>query len=128
MPFGLKNAGATYQRAMNFIFHDMIGDFVEVYVDDIVAKGPSVESHLSHLKSLFERMREYGLKLNPLKYAFSVGAGNFLGFLVHQHGIEIAPSKASAIMKAEPPRTKKKLQRFLEQINFLRRFISNCAG
>ncbi|GAB2266301.1 hypothetical protein Dimus_037883 [Dionaea muscipula] len=96
-------------------------------MDDIVAKGSSIDGQFAQLKSLFERMREYGLKLNPLKCAFRVGAGNFLGFLVHKRGIEIAPGKASAILKAEPPRTKE-LQRFLGQINFLRCFIFNYAG
>ncbi|GAB2290980.1 hypothetical protein Dimus_038137 [Dionaea muscipula] len=128
MPFGLKNAGATYQRAMNLIFHDMIGDFVEVYVDDIVAKAVFVDDYFVHLRRLFERMRVYGLKLNPLKCAFGVTAGNFLGFLVHQRGIEIEPNKAQAALRAEPPKIKKELQRFLGQVNFLRRFITNRAG
>ena len=68
------------------------------------------------------------LKMNPLKCAFGVHAGNFLGFLVHNRGIEIDQNKAKAIMQAKPPSNKKELQRFLGQVNFLRRFISNVAG
>ena len=83
MPFGLKNAGAIYQRAMNAIFYDMIGHHMEVYIDDIVVKSKKALDHVVHLRKSFERMRIYHLKLNPLKCAFSVHAGNFLGFLVH---------------------------------------------
>ncbi|GKV12837.1 hypothetical protein SLEP1_g23931 [Rubroshorea leprosula] len=88
MPFGLKNAGATYQRAMNAIFHDMIGRFMEIYIDDVVVKSMEDEEHLEHLRKAFERMRQHGLKMNPLKCAFGVIAGNFLGFLVHERGLE----------------------------------------
>nr|KYP72659.1 Transposon Ty3-I Gag-Pol polyprotein [Cajanus cajan] len=80
MPFGLKNAGATYQRAMNLIFHDLIGKFIQVYIDDIIVGSKQKEDHLSHLKLSFERMRRHGLKMNPLKCAFGVSAGEFLGF------------------------------------------------
>ncbi|CAL8135842.1 unnamed protein product [Prunus armeniaca] len=128
MPFGLKNSGATYQRAMNLIFHDLIGRTVEVYIDDIVVKSPSKADHVGHLRQAFNCMRAHGLKTNPKKCAFGVTAGNFLGFLVHQRGIEVDKSKATAIMTAPPPRTKKELQSFLSKVNFLRRFISNLAG
>ncbi|KAJ4980517.1 hypothetical protein NE237_031354 [Protea cynaroides] len=128
MPFGLKNAGATYRREMNAIFHDMIGRFVEVYIDDIVIKSQTEEEHLSDLRRTFERMRKYKLKMNPLKCAFGVSAGNFLGFLIHQRGIEVDKNKARAIIEAKPPQNKKELQQLLGQVNFLRRFIANCAG
>ena len=89
MTFGLKNAGATYQRAMNLIFHDLLGVILEVYIDDIVVKSDGLNPHLSDLRLAFERMRRYGLKMNPLKCAFGVLAGKFLGFIVHEKGIEI---------------------------------------
>ncbi|XP_050222757.1 uncharacterized protein LOC126672848 [Mercurialis annua] len=128
MPFGLKNAGATYQRAMNAIFHDMIGRNLEVYIDDIVVKSKRAKDHVAHLRNAFQKMRTHNLKLNPLKCAFGVQAGNFLGFLVHQRGVEIDKNKAKAILEVQPPRNKKELQRFLGQLNYLRRFISNLAG
>jgi hypothetical protein len=80
MTFGLKNAGATYQRAMNLIFHDLFGIILEVYIDDIVVKSASLNSHLADLILAFEKMRRYGLKMNPLKCAFGVSAGKFFGF------------------------------------------------
>lgn len=128
MPFRLKNAGEIYQRAMNAIFHDIIGHFLEVYIDDVVVKSSAKVQHLINPKMAFERMRQHKLKMNPLKYAFGVLAGNFLGFLVHQRGNEIDQNKAKAIIEAKPPAIKKELQRFLGQVGYLRRFISNHAG
>ncbi|KAL5580838.1 hypothetical protein UlMin_013280 [Ulmus minor] len=89
MPFGLKNAGATYQRAMIAIFHDIIHDFVEDYVDDLVVKSKSAADHVSHLRKVFERCRKYKLKMNPKKYAFAVNTRKFLGVMVHRDGIMI---------------------------------------
>ncbi|KAM1283668.1 hypothetical protein ACFX13_027331 [Malus domestica] len=86
MPFRLKNAGATYKRAMNAIFHDLIGHNMEVYIDDIVVKSKTEEQHLIDLRQVLTRMRIHKLKMNPKKCAFGVRAGNFLGFLVHQRG------------------------------------------
>ncbi|KAI5334573.1 hypothetical protein L3X38_024706 [Prunus dulcis] len=100
MPFGLRNARATYQRAMNSIFHDIIGHSLEVYIDYVVIKSLEEGDH----------------------------AGNFLGFLVRQRGIEIDKNKAKSIIEALPPRNKRELQSLLGKINFLRRFISNSAG
>ena len=82
MPFGLKNVGATYQRVMNSIFHDIIGKYMEVYIDDIVVKSQDFDKHLENLEKVFIRMRKHQLKMNPLKCAFGVMAGIFLGFLV----------------------------------------------
>ncbi|XP_050211527.1 uncharacterized protein LOC126661708 [Mercurialis annua] len=79
MPFGLKNAGATYQRAMNKMFRGL--DCLEVYIDDVVIKSNTGEIHLADLRKGFERIRRNGLKMNPLKCAFGVSAGNFLGYL-----------------------------------------------
>jgi hypothetical protein len=93
MTFGLKNAGATYQRAMNLIFHDLLGIILEVYIDDVIVKSDSMDGHLADLHLALERMRRYGLKMNPLKCVFDVSAGKFLGFIIHEHGIEIDPIK-----------------------------------
>ena len=83
MTFGLKNVGAMYQRAMNYIFHDLIGKLVEIYIDDVVVKSTSAGGHLEDLCKVLERTRKFGLKMNPKKCAFGVSAGQFLGFLVH---------------------------------------------
>jgi hypothetical protein len=93
MNFGLRNTGATYQMAMNLIFHDLLGIVLEIYIDDVVIKSDSMDSHLADLRLTLERMHQYGLKMNPLKCAFGVSAGKFLGFIIHEHGIEIDPKK-----------------------------------
>jgi len=80
MPFGLKNVGACYQIIMNSMFHDFLGKFMQIYIDDIVVKSSAEKDHLDHLQKSFERMRKYGLKINPLKCAFGVRASDFLGF------------------------------------------------
>ncbi|XP_075483743.1 uncharacterized protein LOC142523894 [Primulina tabacum] len=79
---GSSNAGATYQRAMQRIFDDMLHKSVECYVDDVVVKSINRKRHLKDLKEIFERMRKYQLKMNPLKCAFGVTSGKFLGFIV----------------------------------------------
>nr|KYP54813.1 Retrotransposable element Tf2 [Cajanus cajan] len=73
-------------------------------------------------------MRKHGLKMNPLKCAFGVTAGEFLGFVIYQKGIEVNRNKTKAIMETKPPSNKKELQSLLGKINFLRRFISNLSG
>ena len=105
MPKGLKNAGATYQRAMTKIFDDLIHKIVECYVDDLVVKAVSYE--LKHLRIVFDRLRQHALKLNPLKCAFMVSSGKFLGFVIRHRGIEIDPSKIKAILEMPPPQNLK---------------------
>jgi hypothetical protein len=99
MTFGLKNAGTTYQRDMNLIFHDLLGIILEIYIDDIIVKSDSMNNHLADLRLALEVMRRYGLKMNPLKCAFSVSAGKFLGFIIHENGIEIDPTKIESVNK-----------------------------
>ena len=83
MPFGLKNAIVTYQQAMTAIFHDMVHQELEDYVNDIVVKSRRREEHFHVLRKVFERCRAFKLRMNPLKCAFGVSSGKFLGFLVH---------------------------------------------
>jgi hypothetical protein len=99
MTFGLKNAGATYQRAMNLIFHDLLRVLMEVYIDNVVVKLVGFEEHLTDIKLSLVRMKKYGLQMNPLKCTFEVTLGRFLGFIVHEHGIQIDPMKIESIRK-----------------------------
>uniref|UniRef100_A0A2N9G6H2 RNA-directed DNA polymerase n=1 Tax=Fagus sylvatica TaxID=28930 RepID=A0A2N9G6H2_FAGSY len=128
MPFGLKNAGATYQRTMTAMFHDMMHKEIEDYVDDIVVKSKRREDHLGILRKVFDRCRLYKLKMNPLKCAFGVSAGKFLGFLVHNRGIDVDPAKASAIATMKAPTSHKELKSFLERLSYIRRFIPGLAA
>lgn len=83
MSFGLKNACTTYQRDMNLIFHDLIGDYMQVYIDDIVVKSKVKRNHLNHLRTSFKRIRKHGLKMNTIKCTFGVSEGEFHGFFIH---------------------------------------------
>jgi hypothetical protein len=127
MTFGLKNAGATYQRAMNYIFHELISKIVEIYIDDVVVKSKSYKEHLADQRKTLECTRKHGLKMNPNKYAFGVSAGQFLGFLIHEKGIEVGQKSINIIDTIEAPSIEKELQSLRGKINFIRRFISNLS-
>jgi hypothetical protein len=127
MTFGLKNAGATYQRAMNLIFHELLGNTMEVYIDDIVVKSAEFSSHIVDLRKAFDKMRRYGLKMNPRKCAFGVSAGKFFGFIIHEHAVEIDPDQIKSIRNVGPPTCKLEMQKFLGKVNYLQMFISNLA-
>jgi hypothetical protein len=128
MTFGLKNAGATYQRTMNLIFHDWLGVVMEVCIDDMVIKSASFSNHMANLWVSLERMRKYGLRMNSLKCAFGVKGGRFLGFVVHEHGIQVDPKKVESIKKLGEPTCKRDVQKLLGKISYLRRFVTNLVG
>ncbi|WRX14220.1 Reverse transcriptase domain - like 10 [Theobroma cacao] len=127
MPFGLKNAGATYQRAMVALFHDMMHKEIEVYVDDMIAKSHTERDHTVNLKKLFERLRKFQLKLNPAKCTFGVTSGKLLGFIVSEKGIEVDLDKIRAIQELPPPKTQKEVRGFLGRLNYIARFISQLT-
>ena len=127
MPFGLKNAGATYQRAATTLLHDMIHKEVEVYVDDMIVKAKDREGHTPALRKFFERIKHYKLRLNPKKCTFGVTSGKLLGFIVSQRGIEVDPDKIKAIMEMKPPKTEKEIQGFLGRIQYINRFIAQLT-
>ena len=102
LPFGLKNAGATFQRAMSYAFHD-IKHIVEPYLDDLLAHSQRWEDHLGHLRDIFLRCRHYNIWLNPHKCVFSVEMGRLLAFVVSKDGIWIDPLKLVAILDLPAP-------------------------
>jgi len=89
MPFGLKNAGSTYQRIVTKMFKKQLDRNVEAYIDDMVAKSKAVENHITDLAKTFESLRKHRLKLNASKCAFGISSGKFLGYLVTHRGIEV---------------------------------------
>jgi hypothetical protein len=128
MTFGLNNAGATYQRAINLIFHNLLGVLMEVYINDLVVKSVGFKEHMTDLKLSLERMKKYRLQMNPLKCAFGVTSGRLLSFIVYEHGIQIDPMKIVSIGKIGEPVCKKDVQKLLGKVNYLRHIISNLAG
>ena len=109
IPFGLKNAGATYQRAMVTLFHDMIHHEIEVYVNDMIAKSRTTQDHLMDLHKLFQRLKKYQLKLNPNKCAFGITSGKLLGYIVSDKGIEINSAKFQPIRSMPASKTEKEI-------------------
>jgi hypothetical protein len=122
MPFGLKNAGATFQWAMTYIFHDLAA-IILAYLDDLTALSKKRTQHLDDLRIIFQRCRQYNIHLNPLKCVFCVTAGRLLGFIVSQRGITVDPLKVQAITEIPPPRNLRQLQSLQGKANFLRRFV-----
>ena len=127
MPFGLKNAGATYQRLVNHMFHPQIGRNVEVYVDDMLVKSLDEEKQLDDLQETFDTLRRHQMKLNPSKCAFRVSSGKFLGFMLSQRRIEANLDKIQAILDIEPPKNIKEVQSLTGQVATLNRFISKAT-
>jgi len=128
MSFGLINVGATYQRAMTKIFHDMIHKEIEVYVDDMIVKSGTEEEHVENLSKMFQRLRKYKLRLNPNKCTFGVRSGKLLGFIVSQKGIEVDPDKVRAVREMPAPKTEKQVSGFLGRLNYISRFISHMTA
>ncbi|RDY05099.1 Retrovirus-related Pol polyprotein, partial [Mucuna pruriens] len=124
MPFGLKNAGATYQRLMDAIFKGVIGQDIEVYVDDMVAKSEGGRSHCEVLERVFKILRSHQLRLNPEKCSFGVQAGRFLGYMLTERGIEANPDKCRAVINMRSPQNMKEVQQLMGKIVALSRFIS----
>jgi hypothetical protein len=101
---------------------------MEVYNDDVVVKSVDFKEHMTDLKLSLERMKKYGLQMNPLKCTFELTSGRFLGFVVHEHDIQIDPKKIEFIGKIGEPVCKRDIQTLLCKINYLHHFISNLAG
>jgi len=128
MTFGLKNASATYQRAMSYIFYELIGKIVEIYIDDVVIKSKGYQEHLKDLRATLECARKHGLRMNPHKCVFSVSSQQFLGFMVHDKGNELGQKSSNAISKTIPPTSKTELQSLIDKFNLVRRFVSNLSA
>ena len=102
MSFRLKNAGATYQRAIQTCLGEQIGENIEAYVDDVVVKTKNPDTLIEDLKQTFENLKRWRWKLNPNKYVFGVPSGQLLGFLVSHRGIEASAKQIQAIIEMSP--------------------------
>jgi ribonuclease HI len=127
MPFGLKNAGATFQRCMLRVFGDLVGRLVEAYVDDIVVKTRRTGDLIPDLQAAFDKLNDKRVKLNPDKCVFGVPRGMLLGFVVSERGIEANPEKISAITAMGPIRNVKGVQRLTGCLAALSRFVARLG-
>jgi len=123
MPFGLTNAPATFQRAMNKIFARILGDFVVVYLDDLNIFSRDFNEHLKHLREVFERLRNAGLKLKAKKCQFFKKELAFLGHVVGEDGVKPDPGKVIAIKAHPAPINLTELRQFLGLASYYRKFI-----
>jgi hypothetical protein len=127
MSFGLKNAGATYQRSIQTCFTDQLHRNVEVYVDDVVIKTRNPDGLIADLEEMFSNLRRFRWKLNLTKCVFGVPSGKFLGFIVSNRGIEANPVKIMAITDMGAPATIKDVQKLTGCMAALNRFISRLG-
>jgi len=124
MSFGLKNAGATYQRLMDKVLAPMLGKNVQAYVDGMVVTSHERGQHAVDLEELFATISKYRLKLNLEKYVFGVEAGKFLGFMLTERGIEANPDKCATIIAMRSPTSVKEVQQLTGRMAALSRFVS----
>ena len=127
MPFGLKNAGSTYQRMMMRMFEPQLDKSIEASIDDMVVKSKVVSEHVGDLRDIFEILRKHKLRLNASKCSFGVRSGKFLGYMVTHRRIEVNPDQMKAINSLQPPRNPKEVQKLTEMTATLNRFISRLV-
>jgi hypothetical protein len=127
MPFGLKNARATYQRCMQACLKEQIGHNIEVYVNDIIIKSTKADILLDDLRETFANLDRYNIKLNPKKCLFGVPTGKLLGYLISERGIEGNPENIQAIINMQPPKTLRHVQQLTCHLAALSRFISKLG-
>ena len=127
MPFGLKNARATYQRMVNKIFLSQISRNLEVYMDDMITKSKRASEHAADLREIFTTLRKHQMRLNPDKCLFGITGGKCLGFLVDERGIEANPDKIREIRDMKYPTSVKKVQKLTGCVATLGRFMSKST-
>ncbi|XP_013617459.1 PREDICTED: uncharacterized protein LOC106323971 [Brassica oleracea var. oleracea] len=127
MPFGLKKAGATYQRLVNKMFSKQLGETMEVYIDDMLVKSSRANDHVPQLQECFNIVNKFGMKLNPTKCTFGVASREFLGYLVTERGIKANLKPIAALVDTLPPRSIQEVQLLTGKIAALNRFISRST-
>ncbi|GJX72947.1 reverse transcriptase domain-containing protein [Tanacetum coccineum] len=127
MPFGLKNAGATYQRLVDKAFDRQVSRNIEVYVDDLVIKSHTEAKMLRDIDETFRTLRKINIKLNPKKCTFGAVEGMFLGYMISSKGIKPCPDKTDVVLQLPSPRTIKEVQSLNGKLASLNRFLSKSA-
>ena len=123
LPFGARNASASFQKLMQMVFREELNQFILVYIDDLLIFSGSFDEHLRNLQIVFDKLRAAQLKLHPRKCKFAVKKVPFLGHLLTENGIEVDPSKVSKVKEFPRPRTVHQLRQFLGLCNFYRQNV-----
>lgn len=127
MPFGLKNAPATFQRMINHVLKDYINKICIVYLDDILIFSTSLQEHIDSMGKIFDRLKEYNLKIQPDKCSFLQKDTEYLGHILTKDGIKPNPQKVEKIKNIKIPETQKQIKSFLGITGYYRKFIPNYA-
>lgn len=128
IPFGLKNAGATFQQAMDTAFTNEKDFVLVVYLDDLMVFSNSDEEHMYHLKTIFQKCKKYGVSLNPKKSLFAMDEGKLLGHIISKDGFCIDPTHVQVIQQIDLTQNKKDIQSFNGKMIFLRRLVPNLLN
>jgi hypothetical protein len=127
MPFGIKNGAPTYQKVVTKAFKEYLDSFMKIFLDDFTMHS-DMESHLQKLKLCFQKCREYGINLNPNKYAFLVFSGMILDFIISKEGKLQDPEKIQTIVNMPPPKNPQHIQIFNWMALFYRCFIKKFVA
>ncbi|GJR99279.1 reverse transcriptase domain-containing protein [Tanacetum coccineum] len=127
MPFGLRNAGATYQRLVDKAFHKQIGRNLEVYVDDLVIKSRTEDEIVRDMEETFQTLREINMKLNPKKCTFGIEEGMFLGYKVSTRGLKVCPDKVDVVLSLPSPKCLKDVHKLNGKLASLNRFLAKSV-
>ena len=127
MPFSLKNAPATFQRLMNKVLHQLIGNFCVVYLDDIIIYSTTFQDHCKHLQLVIERLQKANLKIKLEKCSFALHELEYLGHIVGSNGIKPDSKKLQTMKNLPMPKTPKEVRMALGLFSYYRRFIQNFA-
>jgi len=127
MPFGLRNAPSVFQRFVQDIFSDIIGSFVQVYLDDIIIYSNNEKEHIKHVRIVLQLLNNNRLYAKLEKCEFNVIKTTFLGFTVSVDGLTMDKDKVKSVLDWPIPKNQKELQSFLGLCNFYRMFINNFA-
>lgn len=127
MPFGLKNAPATFQRLMNSVLRDYINKICVVYLDDILIFSTTAEEHMDNIRKIFDRLRQHNLRIQIDKCNFFATSTEYLGHILTTEGVKPNPTKVEAIQKLKLPQTAKQIKSFLGATGYYRKFIKNYA-
>lgn len=128
VPFGLKNAPeATFQRAMNNILDEFIGNAMYVYLDDIIVVGYNLKNHLENLNCILKRLSEFNFKIQLDKCEFLKRETEYLGHIISSEGVKPNPEKIEKIIQWPIPKNQKEIKQFLGQVGYYRRFIKDFS-
>ena len=128
MPQGLTNSGATFQRMMNKVLSDLIGEICLVYLDDIIIYSNSEKDHLEHVRRVLKRLKEFNLKIKLKKCKFAEKKVEYISHIIENGTIRPNPAKINALFKYEIPKSQKQVKAFLGLVSYYRKFIRGCSS